>query len=160
MQEEIENKTVNLAISTTTLTARGICKAVLAWKRHRESLARQKAVEVPKGKMTIKELLGKDQGVSSVPIENTELRDFEAVARRYGIDYAITKDSVSKPPKYTVFFKAKDADAMDAAFQEYASLKLKKQERPSVLAQLSRFKAISELLPEKVRQKSQERDAR
>ena len=35
-----------------------------------------------------------------------------------GVDYAITKGQNVMPPKYTVFFKAKDADALTSAFEE------------------------------------------
>ena len=34
MQEEVENRTVNLAISTTKLTFRTIVNGYNAWKRH------------------------------------------------------------------------------------------------------------------------------
>ena len=34
MQEEVENRTVNLAISTTKLTFRAIVNGYNAWKRH------------------------------------------------------------------------------------------------------------------------------
>jgi len=82
------------------------------------------------------------------------------VARKYGIDYAITLDKAADPPKYLVFFKARDGDAMTAAFDEYANRKLKLQEKPSVLKQLERLKAFEKAMPTKVREKVQERDER
>lgn len=36
MQEEVENRTVNLAISTTKLTFRTIVNGYNAWKRHHQ----------------------------------------------------------------------------------------------------------------------------
>ena len=59
-----------------------------------------------------------------------------------------------------VFFKARDADAMTAAFDEYSNKKLRTQERPSVLKELAKLKALVAALPNKVREKIQERDGR
>ena len=56
--------------------------------------------------------------------------------RKYGVDYAVKKDRSSSPPKYLIFFKGRDADALTAAFTEYTSKKVKKAqktERPSIL---------------------------
>lgn len=87
------------------------------------------------------------------------MKGFEKVARKYGVDYAITKDKGVVPPKYLVFFKAKDADALTAAFTEFSNQKLKKLEKPSVLKQLAKLKEmVAAILPDKVRHKSQERD--
>ena len=160
MQEEVENRTVNLAISTTKLTFRTIVNGYNAWKRHHQAKVAQKTAQLPVGKQSIKELIGQNQGVSSIPIANTDIRDFEPIARKYGIDYAITKDKSVKPPKYMVFFKARDADAMTAAFDEYSNKKLRAQERPSVLKELQRLKVLVAALPTKVREKIQERDGR
>lgn len=44
MQEEVENRTVNLAISTTKLTFRTIVNGYNAWKRHHQAKVAQKNV--------------------------------------------------------------------------------------------------------------------
>ena len=163
MQEEIENRTVNLAISTTRLSFRTLISAGRAYMNHRYrvNVAKKNGKEErPEGKQSIQELIGQNQGVSSIPIANTDIRDFEPIARKYGIDYAITKDKSVTPPKYLVFFKARDADAMTAAFDEYSNKKLRTQERPSVLKELAKLKALVAALPNKVREKIQERDGR
>ena len=160
MQEEIENRTVNLAISTTKLTARTLLNAYHTWKRHHNAAKDKNAMEKPVGKQTIKELLGQNQGVSSIPIQNTGIRDFEQIARKYGIDYAITKDTTVVPPKYMIFFKARDADAMTAAFAEYSNRKLKTKVKPSVLKQLEKLKALAASIPEKIKEKLQEHGSR
>ena len=90
MQEEVENRTVNLAISTTKLTFRTIVNGYNAWKRHHQAKVAQKTAQLPVGKQSIKELIGQNQGVSSIPIEKTDLKGFEQVARKYGVDYAIS----------------------------------------------------------------------
>ena len=86
---------------------------------------------------------------SSIPIEKTDLKGFEQVARKYGVDYAIAKDQNMVPPKYTVFFKAKDADALTSAFEEFTNRKLKAKEKPNVLEQLNKLKElVAAILPE------------
>ena len=162
MQEEVENRTVNLAISTTKLTGRTILNAYRLWKSHHNAAKAKNAAEMakedttPHGKQTIQELIGQNQGVSSIDIQNTNIRDFEKIANKYGVDYAITRDKSVTPPKYMVFFKARDADALTAAFAEYSNQRLKA--KPSVLKQLNKLKELVASIPSKVRNKSQERD--
>ena len=164
MQEEVENRTVNLAISTTKLTGRTILNAYRLWKSHHNAAKAKNAAEMaqedttPHGKQTIQELIGQNQGVSSIDIQNTNIRDFEKIANKYGVDYAITRDKTVTPPKYMVFFKARDADALTAAFAEYSNQRLKAKDKPSVLKQLGKLKELVASIPSKVRNKSQERD--
>ena len=161
MQEEVENRTVNLAISTTKLTFRTIVNGYNAWKRHHQAKVAQKTSQLPIGKQSIKELIGQNQGVSSIPIEKTDLKGFEQVARKYGVDYAVKKDRSTSPPKYLIFFKARDADALTAAFTEYTGKKVKKAEkteRPSVLAKLNQFKElVKNAVVDRTRRKELER---
>lgn len=153
MQEEVESKTINLAISTTKLTARTVINAVRAYlqNRSRSSFC---------GKQSIKKLVGQNKGVTSIEIEKTGIQGFERYARKYGIDFAITKDKSAVPPKYMVFFKAQDSDALTAAFQEYSASVLKKGKKPSVLTQLHDLIQQVAELPGKVREKKQERSDR
>lgn len=161
MQEEVENRTVNLAISTTKLTARNIMSGIRMYLRHREKVKNKKAVaknEKPQGKQSVKELIGQNQGVTNIEVANTELRDFEKVTKKYGIDFAIKKDKSVSPPRYLVFFKARDADAMTAAYKEYTNNVMLKKSRPSVLKHLGKLKDLVASIPRKVREKKQERE--
>ena len=156
MQEEVESRTVNLAVSTTKLSARTIVSAVRAYLNHRKNVKVKKEheAEIPtQGKQSVKELIGQGQGVTNIDIAQTDLKGFEKVARKYGIDYAIRKDSSVDPPHYLVFFKAKDADAMTAAFNEYSQI-----ERPSVLEQLRKIKAAILALPGRVINRDRQRE--
>ena len=156
MQEEVESRTVNLAITTTKLTVRTVVSAAQMYLRHRKEVAAKKLDEKPAGKQTVKDLIGQNQGVSSIDISKTDLRGFEGVARKYGVDYAIRKDPSQDPPRYIVFFKARDADALTAAFKEYSAEVMRKEKRPSVLKQLKKFKALVASIPDKVRNKDKE----
>ena len=119
MQEEIEQKSFNIMISTTKLSARTVLNAVKAAIRLYQSKASQ-------GKQSVRTLLRQNRGVSSVEISKTGIKGFERYAKKYGIDYAIRKDSSEVPPKYLVFFKAPDAEAFQSAFKEYSASLLSK----------------------------------
>ncbi len=152
MQEEIENKVCNLAISTTKLAARDVVNTV------KDLLKVIKGKDISKidGKQTVKELIGQDQGVTNIDISKTDLKGLEKYARKYGIDYAITKENGTKPAKYHVFFKARDSDAMDAAFNEYSAELLKKREKPSILNELKKMKEKVMAVPVKAVVKDKE----
>ena len=84
MQEEVESRTVNLAISTSKLSARTIVSAVKAYLNHRKNVKVKKEheAEIPaQGKQTVKELIGQGQGVTNIDIAKTDLRGFEKVRR-------------------------------------------------------------------------------
>ena len=168
MQEEVENKTVNLAVQSVKLTFRALYSA---WRRYKDKLDRNKTVNTPeadepvKGKQSVKELIGQGEGVAKIDIEKTELKDFQKMAKKYGVDFAVVKDKKQDPPMFTVFFKAKDGAAIDKAMEAYAakSLKVDKskqavKERPSVLEKLARLKAIVAKTPRKVKEKKKELD--
>ena len=150
MQEEIENRTLTLIVNSTKFSGRLLQSAVNKYMNHHKGRKLQKqnkrAAEVkPRGKQTVKQLIGQNQGVSNIEITDPSIKVFERIARKYGVDYAVKKDRRSSPPKYLIFFKGRDADALTAAFTEYTSKKIKKAQkakRPSVLAKLSRFKEL------------------
>ena len=157
MQEEVESRIVNLAVTTTKLTARTVIAAGLMYLR-REKVKGQKASEIPSGKQSVKDLIGQNQGVSSIDIAKTDLRGFEGVARKYGVDYAIRKDRSVIPPKYLVFFKARDADALTAAFNEYSAKIMNRSRKPSVLKQLRSIAAKIAELPGRVVNRDKQRE--
>ena len=161
MQEEVENRTVNLAISTTKLTGRSLINAFRAYLNHRRNVkARKASIQDTHivGEQTIDQLLGQNQGATNIEIEKTEIAGFKRILNKYGVDYAITKDRSQEPPHFLVFFKARDGDALTAAFKEYSAAMAKKAERPSMLELLAKMKVLVASLPRKVREKAQERD--
>lgn len=87
-------------------------------------------------------MIGQNAGVSNIEINDSNIKSFERVARKYGVDYALKKDLTEDKPKYLVFFKARDADALTAAFSEYTAKVLKKDKKPSILNQLAKLKVL------------------
>lgn len=157
MQEEVESRTVTLSISAVKLTGRVLKSALNKYLQHKKEKKQEKARAgpvKPQGKQTVKQLVGQNQGVSNIEVSEANIKSFDRSARKYGVDYAIKKDKSGEIPKYLVFFKARDADALTAAFTEYTAKTVKREERPSLIQQLRRMKALApELKPVKVRNK-------
>ena len=164
MQEEVENKTVRLAVTTTKLTARTLYRALKSFIDDQKSKVVQKEKDTTvKGKQSVKELVGQGQGVSSMPIGDSGIRDFKKIANKYGVDFAIVKDKKADPPQYTVFFKARDADAITNVLKEYSQKQMKRKEKaeekkPSILQKLKKFKEIVANTPHKEKEKRKDRE--
>ena len=158
MQEEVENRTVNLAISSTKLTGRTLVAAFRKYLQHRARVKAGKESETPHGKMTVEELVGQGQGAQQIDIAKTGIKDFQRILNTYGVDYAIRKDVEKDPPRYLVFFKAKDADVLTAAFKEYSAELSNREKRPSVRKALEVLKGLLQDIPGKVHEKKQERE--
>lgn len=160
MQEEVENRAINLAISTTKLTTRTIVATIRKYLQNREKVKARKVVRdtSPHGRQTVKQLLGQNQGATNVEIDKSGIKDFERLAKKYGVDFAVRKDKSVDPPRYLVFVRSKDADALDAICKEHQAKSLTKDKRPSVLKQLAKFKDLVASIPKRVREKKRERD--
>ena len=154
MQEEVSKKTVNLAITTTKLTIQAIIRGLRAYIHYRN----HKKMHDPykHGKQTVKELIKQGQGASSMVISDKSLKDFEKIARKYGVDYAITKDKTTDPPNYVIFFKARDADALQLIVNEYGDRIMSRQDKPSVLEKLAQLKSFEAEHYKKAREKTKE----
>lgn len=123
------------------MTANVLKSAISKYLAYRKEKARQGPVK-PCGKQSVKQLVGQDQGVTNIEITDKNIKGFERIARKYGVDIALKKDKTGEIPKYLVFFKARDADALTAAFKEYTAKTDRKKERPSVLQKLHKFKEL------------------
>ena len=164
MQEEVENRAVTLVISATKLTARLLKAAILKYlaSRKEKKLAKARAApEKPTGKQTVKQLIGQNQGVSTVESNDPDIKAFDRIARKYGVDYAVRKVRTPDKPKYVIFFKARDSDALKQALTEYADkVTTQKERKPSVLQKLRDYVAVVQnrvLERSKDKQKGQER---
>lgn len=104
MQEEVENRTVNLAITTTRLTVRTIIAGIRKFLQYQEKKKAQKVRDpAVHGKQSVKKLLGQNQGAANAEIEKEGIKDFERLAKKYGVDFAVRKDKSVDPPRYFVF---------------------------------------------------------
>ena len=97
MQEEVENRTLTLVVSGTKFTGRMFKAAISKYMAHRKEKKLQKqrsrdAPVIPHGKQTVKQLVGQNQGISNIEITDPSIKEFEKIARKYGVDYAVKKD--------------------------------------------------------------------
>jgi len=137
MQEQVNDKTVALSVKGAKITGRLLAKAM------RAMLAEMKKQKAPQGKQSVRKLARQGASLQNIEITDQNIKSFERVARKYGVDFALKKDISVSPPKWLVFFKSKDADALTAAFSEYTAKTLKRTAaRPSLLAQLNKYKEI------------------
>ena len=128
MQEETNEKTIALYIKTGKLTAQTLQKAMKAIL----SKGKKQLAKPPQGKQSLKQLMKQNAGVSNIEITKENIKAFESTAKKYGIDFALKKDSTETPPRYLVFFKGRDADALTAAFKEFSAKKLTQEQKPSI----------------------------
>ena len=137
MQDEVRDKSVALVIRVGKnggkLTADLLKWAIRQYQRQ--------ANEPQHGKQSVKSLVEQGGGVQNIEITDKNIKSFERVARKYGVDFALKKDP--SQGKYLVFFKARDADALNAAFAEYTAKTLNREKgKPSIKKQLSHFKQL------------------
>jgi hypothetical protein len=153
MQEEVTQKTIALAISTTKMTSAVLAKAL------RKLLEEQKnkSHQLPKGKQTLKNLMKQNTAISNLEITNDNIKAFSSTAKKYGLDFSLKKDSSTDPPRYLVFFKGRDADVMTAAFQEFTAKRLSQEKKPSIRKLLSSMKELTKQ-KSKVLDRSRQKD--
>ena len=159
VDREIANKSVNIAIKMLKpeldQLMKGLREAVQAPVKAAGKAAVNK-IHPTTGKQSVKTLIRQGQGVSSIPLADEGLKDFQKIAKKYGVDFAVVKDKEASPP---VFFKAKDTDAITRILQDYSAKQVKKPsvEKTSVLEKLKKFKEIVAAIPKKVAEKKKER---
>ena len=98
---------------------------------------KNKSPKIHRGKQTLKQLAGQNAGLANIEISDRNIKAFTHVAKKYHVDFALKKDTTAEQPRYLVFFKSRDADAITAAFQEFASRKMGRDEKPSIRERLA-----------------------
>ena len=155
MNEEVSKESIRFAYNTARVTVRGMLMGL----RKAKQIAKAVNDKTGKGEQTVKQLIKQGQGATSMEVSGESMRQFKKIANRYGVDFAIVKNKTADKPRYTVFFKAKDTDAITAVLNEYAGKVVKKnktQERPSVLEKLRVLKAEVARIPRKVHHRRKE----
>ena len=150
MQDEVNEKTVSLCIRGGKITAQllkaAMRKALAQMEQEKAKQKQQSKVQKQqddkakdksyRGKQTIEKLMRQNVQLSNIEITDGNIKSFERVAKKYSIDFSLKKDVTADLPRYYVFFKARDADVMTAAFKEYTGQTLNKDKKPSVRKKL------------------------
>ena len=159
MQEEVNAKVVALMIKGGKISGEVLKKALDKFVEELEKA--QKQMSQPKtyrGKQSVKHLVQQNAAISNIEVTDGNIKSFERTANKYGIDFALKKDTSEQPPRYLVFFKGRDVDVMTAAFKEFSAKKVKQQEKPSLRQKLSREKEQTKAQhKEKVKVKTKDR---
>ena len=150
MQDESSERTIVLMIHGGQMTAEILKHSIQFFlekeKRYQNQIFSNKSNPTSAdGKQSLKSLMSQGAELSNIKISEDNIADFERVARKYDIDYSLKKDKSQDPPVYLVFFKARDADVMTAAFEEYARNDLKERDdfpRESIRERLHQKKEI------------------
>ena len=136
MQEEVTGKAVALIIDGAKMSEQVLEKALQKFLEAQKN----KSSKMHRGKQTLKQLAGQNAGLANIEISDKNIKAFTHVAKKYHVDFALKKDTTAEQPRYLVFFKSRDADAITAAFQEFASRKMGRDEKPSIRERLAQAK--------------------
>ena len=138
MQEEITQKTLALCVEASKMTAqllqRAMKKVLADMEKHKKN------PPLRHGKQTLRQLMKHNTGVSNIEITDQNIRAFSSTAKKYGLDFALKKDTSGEHTRYLVFFKGRDADAVTAAFREFSAKNLAKEKKPSIRRRLTKAK--------------------
>ncbi len=147
MQDEVNEKTVSLCINGGKISARilktAMLKALMKMEQEKRN-GKQKQMEKRAekgtvnyhGKQSMEKLMRQNCQLSNIEVTDGNIKSFEKCARKYNVDFSLKKDTSISPPRYFVFFKAKDVDVMTAAFKEYTGKTLNKSKKPSIRKKL------------------------
>ena len=127
---------------TSSVLKEAMRKYLQNQEKHKvKKVAKKAEKSVPRGKPTVGKLMNQRQGLTNIEITNWNIKSFERVANKYKIDFALKKDKSVDPPRYLVFFKAKDMDVMTAAFKEFSAKELTKMNKPSIRKRLLKYQS-------------------
>ena len=151
MQEEVTGKSVALIIDGAKMSEQVLEKALQKFLEAQKN----KSQKMHRGKQTLKQLAGQNAGLANIEISDRNIKAFTHVAKKYHVDFALKKDTTAEQPRYLVFFKSRDADAITAAFQEFASRKMNRDEKPSIRERLAQAR---EQAAQKVEHRTRDRE--
>ncbi len=134
MQEEVTQKTIAITFKSARLTTDVLLRAFKAYLEHRRHR------EPSHGKISVKKLLAQNQGAKSIEITDENIKSFSRIAGKYNVDFSVKRDRTADPPKYLVFFKAKDSDLIVQAFKEFVRANEKKKQRVSIRAKMKQMR--------------------
>ena len=99
MQDEVRDKSVAFVINVGKTGGRITADLLKAAMRH--YLQESRNPKAHHGKQTVKQLVKQGAGVQNIEITDKNIKSFEQVARKYGVDFALKKDPANG--KYLVF---------------------------------------------------------
>ena len=152
MQEEVEQRTITLAVSAAKFSGR-VLKEAISRHVHNTKTPKRDKTSTKSGRVTMRQLQKQYGDLRSVTVDDNNTRQFERIARKYHVQYKVFR---CEKGKYQIFFKAPNDEAMQAAFQEYAAKKIRKAERQPISQTLQKLQELNPI-GNKSRRKERER---
>lgn len=116
MNGEITEKSIAFVIDKSFLTAKYLYKLLKFIKEYENKTP---------GLKSVKNIIGDNSHISTSEIDkNIVLKDFDKIARKYGVKFAVVR---KEDNKMILFFKSKDTEVLKKAIEEYTRLCLKKE---------------------------------
>ncbi len=143
INDEVNQKTINIEIKVAKLTAKAILKAmkVVMSKAAKSGMSFGSYVhEKTKNNSTkLKDIVKKGQLQNMDNLHDDELKELKKQFNKYGVKFSVMKDK--ETGLYSVFFQAKDTKVLDLAFKKALEKAEKKQDkRESTKKVLDNFK--------------------
>ena len=157
VNEELSAKSIHFVVDYMIKpAARDLVKKLEKYQQHRRDKKYFAKEKVPTGKMPVKKLIKQGKGAQKIELDGEDIRLFNRMAKKYGVDYAVVKDKDAGT--YKIFFKAQDADAISDLVADYTRRTLGKEKgaKASVLDKLKKFKEKVASIPRKVVEKRKE----
>ena len=154
MQEDVEHRTVSLAVSAAKFTGRTLKEAITRFLQHQNTHKKENTA-TKSGRVTMRQLQKQYGDLRSVTVDDDNTRAFERIARKYHVQYKVFR---CEKGKYQIFFKAPNDEAMQSAFREYAAKKIRKADRPPITETLQKMREqIAAAVGERTTRKERER---
>lgn len=140
MQDEVNEKTMALCIKGGKISAQ-LLKAALTKllseieKKKQQSKKMGGQNRCKRGKQSIKSLQQSGAQLTNIVVTDNNIKSFDRVARKYGVDYSLKKAEKEGKTEYLVFFKAKDVDVMTAAWAHSQAVQQRSMERAVPLSE-------------------------
>ena len=114
--DENVRKVIDLTVKTEHLTEEVLKTCMQEFLKHTSE---------KKGRMSVGELIRKGGGgrLESIKVSDNNIRSFLETAKKYDVDYAVKRDSSTKPATYHVFFSSGKTENIKRAFTGYAEQK-------------------------------------
>ena len=143
LNDEINQKAINLEIRVAKLSAKAILKAmkvvIAEAAKKGMSLGSYMHEKTKFNSTKLKDMVKKGQLENINDLHDEELKALKKQLNKYGVNFSVMKDK--KTGLYSVFFQAKDTKVLDLAFKKAVEKSERKVERrASTRKKLDKFK--------------------
>lgn len=145
MQEEVTQQVIGLVVKTGKMTGSlflRVCKHYLNKALGNKSVKNPSKIVEKAARVTLKSLVQEGEAVSNIEIQDKKIWQFERLAKKNGIKYAMKKDKSTDPPTYYIFFKGKNTEVIEHTLKEYTKKNIKRSKQPPIKEKIQKCKQI------------------